>query len=429
MQSADERFTGLLVIIPTRNRSALARAAALSFLAHLDPRVTVMISDNSTISEESADLRTWCAEQGDERLHYVRPPCPLSMPEHWQWALRTGLEMCSASHVGFSRDRSLFKAEELPTLFRMAERHPTKVISYLEEHVQDYKIPTTLHQAAWTGSVLEIQSLNLLRASAQITWYFYDCLPRMLNCIVPRGIINIIEARFGNVFSSIAPDVCFAYRCLETTKSIFYYDKALNISYAMDRSNGTSQVRGLKTGDHVDFLNNLGGKKMNFAAPVPNFQTVMNAIVHEYCFVRNESGASKFPEININNYLSFIASEIPNLEDAHLRTEMEALLEHQAISYSVRPLNNFFIWRESCVLTSFDSVEAALKFGMKNWCKRSSRVSYEEKNIAVSLVLGGQPDSLVYLRVALIRGRLKLANWMKLFNRSVERHLLWRLRS
>jgi hypothetical protein len=87
-----------------------------------------------------------------------------------------------------------------------------------------------------------------------------------------------IARHYGSVFLSTAPDCCFAYRYLERFDSVLYYDQAPLINYALDRSNGASQARGVATKDHLDFMANLDGRLLNYAAPIPDITTVWNTI-------------------------------------------------------------------------------------------------------------------------------------------------------
>src|SRR5205085_2298258 len=110
-------------------------------------------------------------------------------------------------------------------------------------------------------------SADMLPASSQLcSWIFFSCLPRMLNCVAPRSVLNAMAERFGNLFLFMSPDLCFAHRCLERLDSILYYDKALLTSYAHSRSIGASYGRGIITKDYTDFIASLNGKKLNYAA-------------------------------------------------------------------------------------------------------------------------------------------------------------------
>jgi hypothetical protein len=128
------------------------------------------------------------------------------------------------------------------------------------------------------------------------------------------------------VFGSISPDFCFCYRALSIVDSIVYLDKAILIQYALDRSQGASYARGEDTRDRVDFAGQLGATEMNYAAPVPAFQTIRNAIFHEYAFVKAESGSPKFPEIDPRGYMAAILEDMTQIENPDVRRRMLEVL-------------------------------------------------------------------------------------------------------
>src|SRR5438045_4065205 len=100
---------GLVVVIPTRNRSDLARNAVESVISQVDCAVDVFVSDNSTTSESRSDLSSYCHELGNERLRYLAPPAPLPMAKHWDWAMQQALSLYDSAHFTFLTDRMLFK--------------------------------------------------------------------------------------------------------------------------------------------------------------------------------------------------------------------------------------------------------------------------------------------------------------------------------
>ena len=315
------------VVIPTRNRSQLAPNAIRSVLENSDANVRVVVSDNSTDRPEVKRLTEFCRSLGDARLRYVRPPEPLPMPQHWEWALQQALADEAVTHISYLTDRMAFKSETVSTLMRLVARYPASVISYVNDVVFDYSGPIRLHQASWTGRLFELKTADMLAECANASsWIFFSCLPRMLNCVVPREVSSDIAARFGNLFLSIAPDLCFGFRCLERLDSILYYDKALFAAYAHSRSIGTGYRTGILNQDHSDFVAALNGKKLNYA-PVPEFTTGTNWAMHEYCLVKAVSQNSKFPEIDVKKYLDANAAEINLLENPQLKQEMELLIE------------------------------------------------------------------------------------------------------
>src|SRR4051812_28000388 len=118
----------VVIVVPTRNRADLAPTTIDSALADEDPRVGVLVSDNSTDPQQAERLRLWCAERSDRRLRYVRPPGPLPMSPHWQWAFERALEEPATTHAMCLTDRLVARPDLLRGLLAIVERHPGDVV-------------------------------------------------------------------------------------------------------------------------------------------------------------------------------------------------------------------------------------------------------------------------------------------------------------
>ena len=320
-------YTGVVVVVPTRNRADIAANAIRSALSQVGGGdLRVLVSDNSTSAEEAARLAAFCGRAGDARLHYVRPPEPLAMSPHWDWAARQALDLYGLSHVTFLTDRMIFKHGALGKLARIASSHPDEVVSYKHDRVDDDARPVRVHLHAWTGRLFRADSARLLRASAESA--LTEALPRMLNCLVPRATLELLRARFGAYFASIAPDFNFCYHLLAAEDAILYLDESLLVHYALGRSNGASASRGEMTRDRADFMAASRAHAYS-AAPIPGILTVHNAILHEYCVAREETRSPKFPPVDVPKYLRAIAAELPQIVNPEVRRETERLLsEH-----------------------------------------------------------------------------------------------------
>lgn len=315
----------LVVVIPTRNRADLAPAAIDSALAEQDPRVTVLVSDNSTDAEQLASLESCCAAFPSERVRYVRPPQPLPMTAHWQWALERALEPASTTHVLYLSDRRALRRGAIPSLLELAERHPADVLTFGDDAMlADEDEPVSLLERGWTDKLVRVDSDHLLRITARGMGHV--AVPRMLNSVVPRTVLEEVDRAYGNVFASIAPDHCFAYRCLDRLDSILYWDRVLSVQRGLSRSNGYSQIRGVASTDHADFLRELGDATINEHAPVPELLTVTNAAYNEYEYVRREPASSKLAPLSRHYYLGANARDVAQLEDPQLRARMRVVL-------------------------------------------------------------------------------------------------------
>jgi hypothetical protein len=312
-----------VIVVPTRNRARLAECAIESALGQQEPDVHVLVSDNSTDPAERDRLAAYCSALQSGVVSYVAPPAPLAMSAHWQWALERAFEL-DATHYAYLTDRTVLKPGGLAPVLRARAGHPDKVITYNHDMVDDWAEPVRLHLNQWSGRLLELDSSEVLDLSSRAV--IGNWLPRMLNCLVPRSVLDRVADRCSTVFDSISPDFCFAFRCLATTDSVLYYDRSVLVHHAVYRSNGWSYARGVESADSRDFRSELGGVRHHFAAPVPELHGTINAIMHEYCHVRNELGPARFREVDRPRYLSAIGLELAQVENETIRSSMESRL-------------------------------------------------------------------------------------------------------
>ena len=274
-------YTGLVVVIPTRNRSAIAMNAVRSVLDQPVENLNVLLSYNSTIDAEREALAAFCSSQNDDRLRYVQPSEPMPMAAHWEWALDEALRSFKASHVTYLTDRMMFRRDALQEAVTAATHYAGKVITYNMDRIVDHVRPICVEQYPGSGRLLEIETLTLSRLLSRAI--FHASLPRMLNSLVPLEVLARMRARFGNVFLSIAPDFRFCCRCLELEETVLFFDKSLLFHYALDRSHGASVSRGEITPDAADFAANLpvDNSMRNYATPIPQLITAVNAVFQE----------------------------------------------------------------------------------------------------------------------------------------------------
>ncbi len=319
-------YTGAVVVIPTRNRATIAMNAIRSILNQPVNNLELIVSDNSTSETDREALASFCSRLSDARLRYLRPPQSLSMTSHWEWAIQEALRFCEASHFIYLTDRMMFRNGALKEVLNLAGLYPKKIISYNIDRIVDHVKPIRIEEYRATGRLFEVES-------EQFTWLFSQALfhpglPRMLNNIVPREILTRMAARFGDVFSSIAPDFSFCCRCLDMEKTILFYDKSPLFHYALHRSNGASVTRGEMTPDNADFSANLpvDNSIRNYATPIPALNTAVNGAFNEYFLFQQQTGSPRFFEVDMQKYLVANAREVREVTDSKLRAEMLSML-------------------------------------------------------------------------------------------------------
>lgn len=304
----------LTILIPTRNRANLANAAISSIMTTGGASgITVIVSDNSTDASNSSSLARYIEDADYPSIRLIKPPLPMSMTEHWEWAITQAINETSSSHFSILTDRMLFRPGELDFLLPIVAEYPDEIISYTYDRILDHKSPVTYQPLPRSGNLLRLDSAHLLNMAA--TMRFASCFPRMLNSIAPRAQLQNLRDRYGSIFDSVSPDYCYCFRSLTQKSTIVYYDKSILISYAHDRSNGANTSRGTESADHNDFVKTQSFGAINRLTPVPALMTVGNAVVNEYNFVRERLSDRALPEISTSHYLNFLAAEVRDYED------------------------------------------------------------------------------------------------------------------
>jgi len=322
-------YRGLLVIIPSRNRSDLATRAIRSTLdAGREDRVSVLVSDNSTDPAEIAALSDFCRGLKDGRVHYIRPPEPMKMATHWDWVFRVALEKFDVSHLTLLADRRIYRRGGLHELCDLTRRHPDSVIVTHSDTCYDDVRPIKLERKTCSGRLLRVRSEDLLKGNALAILEVMVLVPVPFTSIIPRRLFGQVRERFGDYCLSLAPDYCFGYRVLDLEDSVLLYDKSMSLMLGTGRSNGMALMRGTTTKDKADFIATNGGEEFRYwTTPVPEILSGINGIFHEYNFIRDQAQSGRFPELDLQGYLANLHSEITNyFENAELKARYLGLL-------------------------------------------------------------------------------------------------------
>ena len=174
--TGSREYKGLLVVIPTRNRASLAKNAIRSIITQNVPGIEILVSDTSTEPEELESLAKDCEKLGHPHLTYVRPPEPLAMAAHWDWAIRQAL-LSGKNHFTYLTDRMMFKRDELGPLLDVVANYPHNIISYNHDRIVDDAKPIRIEQLPGSGKLLRVETLRLSYLYSQIDLHW--CLPRL----------------------------------------------------------------------------------------------------------------------------------------------------------------------------------------------------------------------------------------------------------
>jgi hypothetical protein len=310
----------IAVVIPTRNRDSLAIAAARALAGQ---GVEIFVSDNS---DAPGAVRELC-ESGD-RLHYLRPPSVLGMADHWDWALDQAMALSQATHFSVHYDRNVSKPGRWPELAAAAASRPDELMTFTHDNILFHPPPRRLWQVPWTGKVYAVSTRRIagLVAAGEVhaTGTF---LPLLSNCLVPRAVLEEIAARFGSICRGAGPDSVFLARYLASYDRYLYFDCAIEILTASERSTGLGYLRGAG-GDYADYRKTVGNGPWLPCAPVPGIDIGYNLLFHDYETVRRDAG-ERLPPVDRAAALNALAADLRWVADPDKRAELVRILRGQ----------------------------------------------------------------------------------------------------
>lgn len=322
----------LAVLIPTRNRPQLA-ANAIRSLLDQDCAIDIYVSDNSATPSVYP-----------KEAHYLRPPRELSMPEHWDWAVREVLQRSDATHFTVHYDRKISKPRHWGALLAVASQWPGRLITFPADFVGEIPPPKRLWQTPWTGHVFSIRTARVTELLAQShVAGIAHVLPVLSNCVVPRSVLQSIVDRFGDVCHSTAPDTAFMARFLALYDRYLHYDRATGILYAQHRSNGLGYMRGTG-GDFPDYLKTWGDRPWLDAAPIPGLNLGYNMLFHEYELVRRETG-DRLPPLDRTAIVDDLGRELRWIAEPATKTQLGEILRRHGWTGSEPQLATARPWR------------------------------------------------------------------------------------
>jgi hypothetical protein len=318
------------IVLPTRNRPELAISTIRSLLGQLREDALLFVSDNSTSAHSLELLRSACEAFDCSRLHYQVPPQPLPMAEHWEWAIAQALGDTSycPTHLMIATDRMLFYRQALLQFHKVLRRFPNRVICYNNDSLVDLSLPLRLERRLWSGKLLDVSTKHLLQLSAEMRGLYH--VPRLMNCAVPRRVLQAVQARYGSICRSLSPDYAFGYRCLGLEDTITFYDRSLVIFNAHARSNGTSMSRGVASPDSADFAASHGGTLALTATPAPGVVLGTNAMIHEYCLAKAATPGERFPDLDLACYLQSLQEQVECMDPSEVKQGMKELLRSES---------------------------------------------------------------------------------------------------
>ena len=220
------------IVIPTRNRAALLRAALQSALAQTFDDYEVVISDNNS-TDDTADV---VRAVGKGRVRYVGTGRDLSMRDSWEFALR----QARGEWVTILPDDDGVRTRLLTRVAAILRGRPTRLLQWTGATYFDASWPqaerrNTLLVPTFTRRIVELDSREAL---CGLFSFRGDRIPTFANSVCHRSILERVLRHPGKIFYGYCPDYSGSCVMLTQVPSYLFLDEVLSVGGATNESTG-----------------------------------------------------------------------------------------------------------------------------------------------------------------------------------------------
>jgi glycosyltransferase involved in cell wall biosynthesis len=332
------------VVIPTRNRAHLLRYALQSALDQEFDDYEIIVSDNC--SEDNTVQIVSEAAKAD--IRYVRPDRPLSMPDHWNFALN----QTRGKYVTYLCDDDALAPTALQRVRDTIQDNNSKLVVvgtaiYYGDNWFNIENRNSLQTSKFSGVVRECCSRDTLL-------HIFECrntfdAPRMLNSFCDRQSILQVRDIVGEVFL-LCPDYSFPSFMLTHIPEWTYIDTALRLQGVFAEGIGATQLHNRGEPSQV-FLREFN--KQAILERVPLKVPVVSNYIAETLLMAKERNAKlsdidiNWPQYFVNCWMDILEHERNGVFVKSDKEEFAHVLEQQpeeikaVVRYAIMPTTSF----------------------------------------------------------------------------------------
>lgn len=223
------------IVIATRNRHKYARAAVESILINPDPRLELVIQDNSDNRTLELELAPYLE---DRRLTYQYAPPPLSAMSNFNKAI----ELSTAEYICMIGDDDGVNPEILEATNWASLNGIDALVGSLTANFRwagtglkntmfTKMTDSTLTLTHFSGKFRHIDIEKSLRrfGGAGFTYYLEFDLPKLYHGIVKRSLLEELHRRSGNYINALSPDIYLSVALASLAKKLIVVDYPLTL--------------------------------------------------------------------------------------------------------------------------------------------------------------------------------------------------------
>ncbi len=266
------------IVIPTRNRQEYALKTAMQVLSYNDPRIELVIQDNSS----EPILMNLLEKLAYEHLVYNYSEKPLSFVDNFS----TGLECSTGKYVCFIGDDDGI-VPEIADIAQWASENNVQAIkpelqlvyywpNSIENNASDDYSLGKLSMSTITSKVrkvsTEVELKKLMKEGCQR--YLHLDLVKLYHGLVCRDALNKVNEITGHYFGGLSPDIYSAVALSLLIPEVYCIDYPLTVSGICQKSGSADSATGKHTGNLNSAPHFSGHLNYQWSMFVPPFYSV-----------------------------------------------------------------------------------------------------------------------------------------------------------
>jgi hypothetical protein len=258
------RQPDVTIVIPTRNRANLVRGAIESAIQQRgSASIEIVVVDNASSDGTPSVAKTF----ESEKVRYVRFENAQPMPDNWERAAN-----CARGQwVTFLCDDDALRPDAIARMLQEAQLSQSELVvcesaTYWHKTWPYPAVRGWLRVGGWGGKREVLNASLMLREVGTLRNCFHK-VPRLLNSLVSRGVLERIRQKQGRLFFGTCPDFSFAVLALNEVEKYSFIDEPLLVWGKGMESIGS--VVGTVHGESADeFLREFGGRRIELVLGV-----------------------------------------------------------------------------------------------------------------------------------------------------------------
>ncbi len=225
------------IIIPTRNRAKLLPFALRSALLQTFDDIEIIVSDNASTD----DTQNVAGSFDDKRIRCVLAPKALSMPDSWEFAL----SQAKGEWIALLADDCFLFPHTISFALQELKKFRAYIVAwkfciYFDPSWIEPARKNLVYIPKTSGKSFMVQSSKNIQKLYRIDEKVSDIMPKSLNTLIHRSLVEKIIKRQKRFFLPPCPDYTSAASIMLNTQEYLFIDKPLYIDGVTRSSIGAS---------------------------------------------------------------------------------------------------------------------------------------------------------------------------------------------